>query len=106
MLSAVPEVVRSKDGRRLHRIADGVALRLYVRRRRRDPRYRRMDERRRVLVPHVDSVLDAILADEPIPPTPRTDSVDVDRRVAALVAALETHYRPRASSLQELERRA
>ena len=94
LLRSLPWALRSKDDRRLGRIVDYVGFRLYLHRRQRDPRFRRMNERRSAVGAHVLSVLDAILAGKPPPPTPRTDSAEVDRRLAALIAALETHYRP------------
>lgn len=85
-------ILRSNGGPRLQRLADGAAHRLYLMRSRRDPRHLRMNARRRFVSAHVRSVIDAIRAGEPVPPTPPTDSAEVDQRVAALVSALRTHY--------------
>lgn len=98
------EILRSSEGRRLQRIVDGTAHRLYLSRRSGDLRYRRMEARRRVVSLHLSAVLDAILTDEPVPPSPPTGSAEVDRRLAALVVALETHYRPGVSLLQAATR--
>ena len=96
-------LLRSRDDRWLQRIVESALLTLHARLRR-DPERSRMDERRRIVLPYVDAVLDAILADRPRPPAPRTDSADVDRRVAALGSALEGHYRPGLSALSEATR--
>jgi hypothetical protein len=76
------------------RIANIIALRLHARSQRRDPEFLRMDARRRTVRAHVSAVLDALAADEPPPPAPRTDSPEVDARVAALVEAIEAQHPP------------
>jgi hypothetical protein len=93
-------LLRSRDDRWLQRIIDGASLRLHARLRH-DPDRARMSQRRRIVLSYVDLALDAILADQPPPPAPRTDSTEVDRRVAALVSALEEHYRPGLSALSK-----
>jgi hypothetical protein len=94
MLRNLLRTVRANDDQWLQRVTDKVLRRFYVRRSRRDPRWRRVNERRHAVRSYVDAVLDAIIADEPAPTALRTDSPEVDRRVAALVSALEAHYRP------------
>ncbi len=91
-LRAILAILRSGDERRLQRLTDGAAHRLYMIRSRRDPRHRRMNERRGLVLAHVHTALDALLGRVSAPPRLRTDSAAVDRRVAALVAALEAQY--------------
>jgi hypothetical protein len=76
------------------RMANAIFWRMNRRRRLRDPQFVRMDARRAAVRSHVRSVLEALAAGEPIPPAPRTDSPEVDRRLAALVAAIEANYQP------------
>jgi hypothetical protein len=100
MLGGLYEILRSQDGHRLQRVVDGSAHALYLHRRQRDAGERRMRERRRIIVSHLEAVLDAIVAGEPVPPSPSTDSAEVDRRVASFVSALERHYREGAFMLR------
>lgn len=84
-LRTLPEIVRTRDVRRAWAAAE---RRRWQRRALREPGRRRMEERRRVVLAHVGAVLDAVAAGDPHPPAPPTDSVEVDRRVAALVSAI------------------
>jgi hypothetical protein len=93
-------LLRSRDDRWAQRIIDAASLRLYARFRR-DPDRPAMRQRRHIVLSYFDVALDAILAGRPPPPAPRTDSAEVDRRVAALVSALERHYTPGLSVLSE-----
>jgi hypothetical protein len=97
--------LRSDAGHRLRRIWDAAMLSYYRRRR---PASERMNlrERRHAVIAYVDSVIDAVLAGDPPPPQPRTDSEEVDRRVAALATALELHYPPGASMVREARGRS
>ncbi len=91
-------LLRWSEERSLQRIVDGLSIRL-CNQWQRDPRRARMNRTRRVVLAYVDVALDAILAGRPTPPAPFTGSVDVDRRVAALVSALEARYPSALSAL-------
>jgi hypothetical protein len=71
--------------------------------RRREADRVRIRTRRETVVTYIDRVLDAILADRPVPAAPRTDSAEVDRKVAALVSTLEAHYRPNLTALESAQ---
>ncbi len=94
LLRGLPILLRSKQHRRPRRIAEYVAFRAFLWRRRHDPKHRRVNERRTEVGVYMNAVLDAISVAKPTPPALRTDSADVDGRLAALVTALEEHYRP------------
>jgi hypothetical protein len=80
--------------RRFGRIADHLAFRIYLTPRQRGrPRFSRLNERRSAVRAYAPALLDALLAGEPPPPAPATDSPEVDRRVAALVATTRAQYR-------------
>lgn len=93
-------VLRSSSDGRLRRLADGILNRFYFRIQN-DPSRRRKRQHRWEVLFYIDEVLDAILAGEPTPRALRTDSAEVDRRVAELVAALETQYPRGVASLRE-----
>ena len=77
----------------LSRVADGVGLRLTAARHR-DPRRRAMNERRRIVLAHASAVLEAKRNGTEPPPRPDTSADGVDRRLAALDAAIDARYRP------------
>ncbi len=93
LLNSVRRAERSLGERRFGRIADHLSFRIYLTGRQRHPRFRRLDERRRAVRAYAPVLLDAMLAGEAPPPPPETDSAEVDRRVAALVAAIDAQYR-------------
>ena len=93
MLRSVRWSGRSEGERRFGRIADHVAFRVYLTGRQRHPRFRRLNERRSAVRAYVPAVLDAMLAGEPLPPALHTDSIEVDRRVAALVSTIQAQHR-------------
>ena len=101
MLRSVRWSERSKGERRFGRIADHFAFRVYLAGRQRHPRFRRLIERRSAVRAYMHAVLDAMFVGEALPPAPHTDSVEVDRRVAALVATIQaqlersTRFAPR-----------
>jgi len=80
---------RATGERRFGRITDHVAFRVYLAGRQRHPRFARLNERRSSVRAYAPRMLDAVLAGEDPPPAPRTDSSEVDRRVAALVATVQ-----------------
>ena len=85
------DALRSGPRGRLRRLADGAIA--YVRfKRLTDPTLRRRRRRKELVLAYVDVVLDAIIAGDPVPPAPRTDLPEVDRRLKELVATLETEY--------------
>ena len=84
---------------RTRRVSDAVLTRLYFRLQHDRARERSRRRRGTVLV-YLDEVLDAILAAEPAPPAPQTDSPEVDRRLAERVAALEDQYPRGVASLE------
>jgi hypothetical protein len=90
-------VLRSSPDGRARRIADGIASNVYSKLQP-DPTSRRRQQRRWRVLSYLDTVIDAILAEEPAPPPLRTDSADVDERVAELAAAIRTQY-PRGVAL-------
>jgi hypothetical protein len=89
------KVVRAAPkGSRLRFVA--ADIRAHLRRRMMGP-YRRhpwLVSRRAVVRVHVDRAIDAIRDGKSVPPAPRTGSGEVDRRLADLLAALETGYPP------------
>jgi hypothetical protein len=93
-------LLRWREERSLQRIIDGLSIRLYARLWR-DPRRAHMNRLRRIVLAYVDVALDAIVAGRPAPPAPVTGSAEVDRRVAALVSALEESYPPALSALNK-----
>jgi hypothetical protein len=99
-LRALLQILRSNRGRRVQRIVDGAVHARYLRRRSSDPRERRIHAHRSIVLSHVRAVLDAILADRPVPEAPLTGWGEVDRRLAELVSALETHYRAGVDALR------
>jgi hypothetical protein len=99
-LRTLLQTVRSNEGSRLQRTVDGAVHARYLFRRRQNPIERRIDIRRPAVLSYVHAVLDAMAAGEPVPPAPPTDSPEVDRRLGALVRALETHYRAGVSALR------
>jgi len=94
LLRGLPLLLRSKHHRRPTRIAEYVAFRYFLWRRGHDPRHRLVNDRRSLVGAFAGAVLDAIEAGEQVPPPPATGSTDVDRQLAALIAAIEGHYRP------------
>jgi hypothetical protein len=92
MLRSLRRAPRSDEERRYGRLADYWAFRLYLARARQTPQLRRMVERNTTVSAYLREVVDAAVAGEPAPPPPRTDSDAVDRRLAELVAAVETRY--------------
>ena len=94
-------IVRSgAGGRRFGRLADGAATRVYGRRARARAR-RSKHGRRHLVLRYLDEVLEAARAGETLPSPPRTGSDEVDRQVADLVSAVETHYPAGLSALRE-----
>jgi hypothetical protein len=94
LLRSLPLLMRSKEHRRPARLAEYVMFRYFLWSRRTDAHHRAPIERRSVVSSHVAAVLEAVEAREPVPPTPATGSAEVDRRLAALMSAIEAEYRP------------
>jgi hypothetical protein len=95
-------VLRSGSENRPRALVDGLMSRVYRQTKwRPSPGRRRNQQRLRGVVAYVDAVLDAIWAGEPRPPAPSTDSPELDRRIAALVATLETQYPRGVASIRE-----
>ena len=93
--------IRSRPDGRLRLLAHGVLNRLYFRFQR-DPLRERRRERARIVRPYLNAALGAVRRGERPPEPPETDSPDVDRRLAALVAALESEYPRAVSELREV----
>lgn len=94
VLRNLPLLLRSRIHRRLKPVAEYVGFRLLLWRRLREPRHHLINERRSAISAYVHAVLGAIEAGEPVPPPLRTDSADVDERLAALIETIEERYRP------------
>lgn len=99
LLGSVRWSGRAPGERRFGRIADQLAFRVYLTGRLRHPRFRRLNDRRSAVRSYIPAVLDAMLAGEPPPPALKTDSAEVDRRVAALVEAIRAQWPPQASGV-------
>ena len=94
LLNSARRAERSMGERRFGRIADHLVFRIYLTgKQRRDPRFSRLNQRRSAVRAYAPAVLDAMLAGEAPPPAPESDSAEVDRRVAALVATIQAQYR-------------
>ena len=83
---------RAPGERRFGRIADQLAFRVWLTGRQRHPRFGRLIERRSAVRAYFPAVLEAMLAGDPLPPALKTDSAEVDQRVAALVEAIQAQY--------------
>jgi hypothetical protein len=90
-------LLRLGDEGRLRRAVDAAAVRAHAAVHRRQ-RPRAVNERRRIVLAHVDAILGAISAGE-TPSRPATGSDEVDSRVAALVEALQEQYPRWAAAL-------
>ena len=93
---------KEPDRNRLRRIAEGISMRRHNRQQR-DPSKSLLYRRRDAVWAHLDEVIDAVLAGDPLPPALTTDSPDVDGQLADLVATLETEYRRGAAVVAEAQ---
>jgi hypothetical protein len=84
---------REPRRRGLTQIVDDSMFRLHLARVRRRAHIQRIDARRSAVGLYLRDAVGAVHAGEPPPAAPRTDSAEVDERLAALVAAIELRHR-------------
>jgi hypothetical protein len=98
-------VLRSSGGGRWRRLADGLRTHFNFKLQPEDAGVRGPRQQRKALaLAYVDELLDALLAGEPAPPAPETDSPQVNRRLAELVAAVESEYPKGLATLRQATR--
>lgn len=94
LLTRLLKIIRSGDKARSLRIWDGFRHRVFMRRSRRRPAHREMNERRRLVSEHLSDVLRVLSSGDAVPSLPATGSSQVDTKLAALVKTLEQMYGP------------
>lgn len=102
LLARMLRIIKSGEEARSRRIWDGFRHRVFMRRSRRRPEHREMNERRRLVSRHLSEVLRALSEGNSIPSRPVTGSSQVDTKLDALQKTLEEMYGPNLDLCREL----
>jgi hypothetical protein len=102
LLARMLKIIKGGKQARSRRIWDGFRHRVFMRRSRRRPQHREMNERRRLVSMHLSEVLRALSSGDSVPSYPATESSQVDTKLDALQRTLEGMYGPNLEICREL----